>query len=68
MARELKDYRDNMELLNIRYPDHEMLTIAEVNQVFGWKSEATARRHLPIAIGKVSKVAVAKLMCGGCAR
>ena len=33
MAREKEGYRDNLELLNARYPDHDMLSFDEVEDI-----------------------------------
>jgi hypothetical protein len=35
MAREKEGFRDNMERLNEKYPDHELLTVAEVMEFCG---------------------------------
>lgn len=67
MAREKPFYRENLELLNARYPDHDMLTPTEVAAVMGWKTANTTRKYLACLTneaGKVSKAAVADYMCG----
>lgn len=64
MAREKEDYRANIERLNELYPDHEMLTIAETMQVMGYRSINTAKKHIPFTQRRVSKAALARIMCG----
>lgn len=65
MAREHPDYRDNIELLNTRFPDYDMLTITDVMTVFGIKSRTTARKQFEFSENnRISKAAVAKRMCG----
>lgn len=65
MAREKPGFRDNLELLNIRYPDHDMLSMKEVSQVTGF-SPNTVRKHLgELFVNKrLSKAALARYMCG----
>ncbi len=67
MGREKEGYRENLELLNSRYPDHDLLTIDEVAHITGFKSRKTVLKYLGhYAIGgsRISKVHVAKFMCG----
>ena len=66
MAREKEGYRDNLELLNMRYPDHDMLTVEEVMQVTGIRTKDTVRKHLGqfYVNRRISKVALARYMCG----
>lgn len=66
MAREKEGYRDNLEILNNRYPDHDMLTIEEVMQVTGIRTKDTVRKHLGqfYVNRRISKVALARYMCG----
>ena len=66
MAREKECYRDNLEILNTRYPDHDMLTINEIMQVTGYTSINTIRKHLGryLVNRKISKAALARYMCG----
>ena len=54
MAAEKAGYRENLELLNNRFPDHDLLTI-EVLKYLG---------KYMIAKSKISKVYLAKFMCG----
>lgn len=68
MAREKPFYRENLELLNARYPNHDMLRLEEVMAVMGWKARQTARNNLksvPRQAGVFSKAAIADYMCGG---
>lgn len=68
MAREKEFYRENLELLNARFPDHDMLTLPEVMQVMGWGDRRTVRTYLGEHITpdrKISKNPVARFMCGG---
>lgn len=66
MAREKEGYRENLEILNIRYPDHDMLTIDEVMQVTGIRTKDTVRKHLGqfCVNRRISKAALARYMCG----
>ena len=66
MAREKEGYRENLEILNVRYPDHDMLTVEEVMQVTGIRTKDTVRKHLGqfYVNRRISKVALARYMCG----
>lgn len=66
MAREHQDYRNNIELLNLRFPDHDMLSIEEVMQVTGFKKRDTVLKYLggSFVNRRLSKVALARYMCG----
>lgn len=68
MAAEKAGYRENLELLNNRFPDHDLLTIEEIKQVTGFSSRNTILKHLGkhiIGGSRISKVFLAKFMCGG---
>lgn len=66
MARECADYRPNLEILNSRFPEHDMLTELQAMEVTGYKSRATLRKHLGAAFNgkRISKAALARWMCG----
>lgn len=66
MAREKEDYRANLEILNARYPEHDMLSIEEIMEVTGYTSRSTIRKYLgPMLVGKrISKAVLARFMCG----
>ena len=64
MPREHIDYRNNIEQLNRLYPNHEMLTIQETQQVMGYKSVNTVKKYVPFHNGRVSKATLARIMCG----
>lgn len=66
MAREKDGYRDNLELLNMRYPDHDMLSFDEVKLVMGWSDTRTVKKYFGkyITCEKISKAALARYMCG----
>lgn len=66
MAREKEGYRENLEILNTRYPDHDMLTIEEIMQVTGYTSINTIRKYFGKALvnRRLSKVYLARYMCG----
>lgn len=66
MAREKEGYRENLEILNNRFPDHDMLTMEELMQVTGYKSINTVRKYFgKVLVNKrISKVALARWMCG----
>jgi hypothetical protein len=66
MAREKDGYRDNLEILNDRYPNHDMLSFLEVKEVMGWTDTRTVKKYLGkhIVCQRISKAALAKFMCG----
>ena len=64
MPREHEDYRNNIEQLNRLYPDKEMLTIQEATKVMGFKSIETTKKYVPFTNRRVSKAALARVMCG----
>ncbi len=61
MAREKEGYRENIALLNERYPEKDMLTIADVAAFIGC-SERTVRRNICFnkATGRVTKADLAR--------
>ena len=67
MAREKDGYRENLELINTRYPKSDMLNIDEVMTVTGINSRNTVKKHLGqyFVAGRLSKVFLARYMCGG---
>lgn len=66
MAREHPDYRANLEILNSRYPDHDMLSVEETMQVTGYKKRDSVMKHLggSFVNNRISKAALARYMCG----
>lgn len=66
MAREKEGYRENLEILNNRFPNVDMLSQEQVMQVIGCTDRRTLRRKIPAnwAGGKLSKVYLARYMCG----
>lgn len=66
MAREHPDYRANLEILNIRYPDHDMLSVDDALQVTGYKKRDTIMKYLggSFVNNRISKAALARYMCG----
>lgn len=66
MAREKEGFRENLELLNDRFPDYDMLTVDEVMQFMNIKSRKTVLKHLGthFKANRISKVYLAKFMCG----
>jgi hypothetical protein len=66
VSREKEFFRDNLELLNVRFPDHDMLTFEEVKQVMGWTDTRTVKKYLGknIVNERVCKPALARYMCG----
>lgn len=66
MAREKKFYRDNLELLNTRFPKHDMLSIRDVMDVTGFQTRERVMRHLGERFQGtvISKAALADWMCG----
>jgi hypothetical protein len=66
MAREKEFYRENLEILNTRYPDHDMLSIEEVMAVFGLTSRTSIKKYFGhmMVNKRISKAALAQYMCG----
>lgn len=67
MAREKDGFRENLELLNNRFPDHDLLTIEEIKKVTGFSSRKTVLKYMGkhmIGNSRISKVFLAKFMCG----
>lgn len=66
MAREKEFYRENLEILNARYPDHDMLSFEEVKAVTGWSDTRTIKKYLGkyITNERICKPALARYMCG----
>lgn len=66
MAREKEGYRDNLELLNLRFPNHDLLTFEEVMQVTGYTDRRSIRKYFgsQIVNNRLSKVNLARYMCG----
>jgi hypothetical protein len=65
MPREPADFRDNIEILNTMFPGLAMLNYEQVMTATGWKCIKTIKKRLPVVNEQVSKVALAKYMCGG---
>ena len=66
MRKEHRDYKRNLDLLNARYPDHEMLSEQQAMEVTGYKTRITIRKHLGKSFvnHRISKAALARWMCG----
>lgn len=66
MAREHPDYRNNIELLNARFPNYDMLNVEEVMQVLNFKTKKTVLKHLGTSFvaNRISKARLARYMCG----
>jgi hypothetical protein len=66
LAREKDGYRENLELLNVRFPQHDMLSMEQVMEVTGYKSKNTVQKHLgsKFVSNRISKVYLAIYMCG----
>lgn len=64
MAREKEDYRANLEILNARFPDYDMLTIDDIMKVTGFKSRDTIRKYFKLVNNRISKATLARYMCG----
>ena len=64
MAREKEDFRANLELLNLRFPDHDMLKVEEVMQVYGYANRKTVLKHFgdQFVNGRMSKATLARNM------
>lgn len=65
MPKEHPELRNNMELLNRRFPDYDMLSLEEVAKVLN-QHPRTARKALGAGFvhGRLSKVKLARYMCG----
>ena len=66
MAREQEGYRENLELLEQRYPGRILLTIEEVMEVTGYTSRTTVRKYLGkyFVNHRISKTHLARYLCG----
>lgn len=66
MAREKEGYRENLEILNTRFPNVDMLNMNQVMCVIGCADRRTLMRKIPKNwVGnKLSKVYLARYMCG----
>lgn len=66
MAREKDGYRENLELLNTRFPEHDMLSMEQVMKVTGYADRRTLMKHLGqyFVNKRMSKVFLARYMCG----
>ena len=66
MAREKEGYRENMELLNERFPNVDMLNQSQVMTVIGCTDRRTLRSRIPKnwVDNRLSKVYLARYMCG----
>jgi hypothetical protein len=66
VSREKEGYRENLEILNTRFPNVDMLSQEQVMQVIGCTDRRTLRRRIPKNwIGnRISKVFLARYMCG----
>lgn len=66
MAREKEGYRENLELLNERFPNVDMLNMNQVMAVIGCADRRTLRHKIPKNwVGnRLSKVYLARYMCG----
>lgn len=69
MPREKDGYRDNLELLNARFPERDMLTISDLCPVFGYRDKRSlqgrlAKAGVSVVDKRYSKAAVARYMCG----
>ena len=63
MAREKEGFRDCIAMLNERFPDKDMLNIAEVMEFCGI-SRNTAKKKIRFgALGKVTKTDLARQVC-----
>lgn len=66
MAREKDGYRENLELLNNRFPENDLLSMEQAMQVVGCEDRRTLKKHLGqyIVNKRISKVYLARYMCG----
>lgn len=66
MGREKDGFRENLELLNNRFPSHDMLSMEEVMTVTGYTDRRSLKKYLGqhFANNRISKVYLARYMCG----
>ena len=65
MGRELPGYRENLEILNNRFPNYDMLSRQEVMDVTNIHSRTTVCKYFQFNnAGKLSKRDLAIWMCG----
>ena len=66
MPREHPDYRNNLAILNERFPDYDMLDAKDVMAVYHYTSMNTVKKNFPFdeKTKKISKAALARIMCG----
>lgn len=66
MAREKDGYRENLELLNNRFPMSDMLSMEQAMQVIGCTDRRTLKKYLGkhLVNKQISKVFLARYMCG----
>ena len=66
MAKEKDGYRENLELLNNRYPEHDLLSMEQCMVVTGYADRRTLQKHLGqyFVNNRISKVFLARYMCG----
>lgn len=60
-------YRENLEMLNARYPDHDILTRTEVARLYGVKLETLKKWQIPFdkTTKRISKADLARAICNG---
>lgn len=66
MAREKDGFRENLELLNNRFPMSDMLSMEQAMQVIGCTDRRTLKKYLGkyLVHKQISKVFLARYMCG----
>jgi len=63
MGREKEGYRDTIALLNERFPDHDLLNIAQAMEFTGY-SRNTIKKWIRFPpSGKISKADLARQVC-----
>lgn len=64
MAREKESFRDNLERLDAKYPDKELLSLSEAARYLGIHRETTAKllKGKMLPGNKISKVALARVI------
>lgn len=65
MAREKELYRENLERLDRRFPEHETITFREAADYLGVSTKTISRTFAAVKFaGRVPKTAIAKALCG----
>ena len=62
MSRELPAFRDNLERLDVKFPDQELLNKKEIKEYLGISYQSIRRNMKLNEFGKMSKVVLARYL------